>query len=139
MRAMFYDIATSRADRTAAHIVQQGIGARTVPTALMQQFLIPKFLSPETCAALIERIDQTVRPSTITDDIGDPEFRTSWTGDLDHDDPIVADLDARLCALTGIDAAMKSVNSSRGIPTISSRPASIMTSTLMFRASARGR
>lgn len=105
MQTMFYDLATSRADQAAAHIVQMGVGARTVPTALMQQFLIPKFLSADMCEALIERIDGAVRPSTITDDIGDPEFRTSWTGDLDHADPIVADLDARLCALTGIDAA----------------------------------
>jgi prolyl 4-hydroxylase len=102
--AMLYDLATSRADATAARIAAHP-AARTVPSKAIQQFLIPAFLTRAECDALIARIDVAVRPSTITDDNGDPGFRTSETGDVDHDDPFVAAIDAKLCDLTGIDPA----------------------------------
>lgn len=100
---MHYDLSISNADRTAERLAATP-GVRKVPVATVQQFALPKFLSVEECAWLIERIDGVVRPSTITDDIGDPEFRTSTTGDLDHKDPFVAAIDARICDLMGIAA-----------------------------------
>ena len=100
---MFFDLYASAADLTAARLSATP-GVRTVPNRNVQQFVVPGFLDADACAALRERIDDRVRPSTITDDNGDPDFRTSWTGDLDHGDPLVAALDERLSALTGIDA-----------------------------------
>lgn len=79
-------------------------GIRRVPSRLLDQFVLPGFLDAATCAALIERVEATTRPSTIADANGDPLFRTSSTGDLDHDDPVVAALDARLHDLLGIPA-----------------------------------
>lgn len=101
---MRYDLASSGAGGTWARLKALE-GVRCVPEPRVQQAFIPRFCDEATCAALIERIDAAVRPSTITDDIGDPEFRTSLTGDLSHADPLVAELDARLAALTGIDPA----------------------------------
>ena len=101
---MRYDLASSGAGGTWARLKALD-GVRCVPEPRVQQAFIPRFCDEATCAALIERIDAAVRPSTITDDIGDPEFRTSLTGDLSHADPLVAGLDARLAALTGIDPA----------------------------------
>jgi prolyl 4-hydroxylase len=101
---MPYDLSLSAADRTAEQLSATP-NVRKVPSPLVSQFLVPKFLSRDQCIGLMERIDSAVRPSTITDDIGDPEFRTSWTGDLDHHDPLVQDIDAMLCDLTGIAPA----------------------------------
>src|SRR3546814_10745351 len=42
-------------------------GIRRAPTPRLVQFMLPRFLDTETCAALIERIDRDVRPSTIAD------------------------------------------------------------------------
>jgi len=70
-----------------------------VPTRELELFVVRGFLDPATCAALIERIDAKRRPSEIADDVGIAHFRTSETCDLDWTDPVVADVDARLCAL----------------------------------------
>ena len=99
---MAYDLTLSGADLTASRLASTP-GARKVPSPRLTQFLIPAFLSGEECAGLIERIDLAVRPSTITDFNGDEAFRTSWTGDLDYADPFVQAINAKLCALVGID------------------------------------
>ena len=100
--AMFYDLTSSHADQTAARLASIP-GARKVPNARLSQFAIPHFFDAETCAALIAAIDDRVRPSTITDSNGDPEFRTSSTGDLDHDQPLVQRVNAMICSALGID------------------------------------
>ncbi|MFM6853103.1 MAG: prolyl hydroxylase family protein [Sphingopyxis sp.] len=101
---MPFDLSLSRADHATARMAAHP-RARKVPGRSIEQFLIPAFLTLDECAGLMRRIDSAVRPSTITDDIGDPLFRTSSTGDLDHGDPLVAAIDARICDLTGIDRA----------------------------------
>ncbi|HVR89488.1 MAG TPA: 2OG-Fe(II) oxygenase [Novosphingobium sp.] len=80
-------------------------GIQRVPSPRLELFILREFLSPEHCAALIERIDETRRPSTLADHNGDHYFRTSETCDLDPADPVVAALDAKLAALSGIDPA----------------------------------
>ncbi len=80
-------------------------GAQRYPSRLLDLFVVRDFLDPATCAALCELIDQRRRPSQIADDLGDPDFRTSETCDLDTADPLVAWLDRALCAALGIDPA----------------------------------
>lgn len=95
------DMATSCADQTAARLA--GVPRiRRAPTEKLEQFILPGFLDPASCAALVERIDRDVRPSTIADPNGDEAFRTSTTCDLDHRDPLVRSVNAKLHALTGI-------------------------------------
>lgn len=101
---MKFDLSLSGADAVAARLAATP-AVRKVPSPKLAQFLVPRFLTVDECAALIKRIDARVRPSTITDDIGDPEFRTSETGELDHADPVIAAIDARLCAFVGINPA----------------------------------
>ncbi len=101
---MGFDLTLSGAEQTAARIAAQP-GVRRLPSRLVTQFTLPHFLSAQECAALMALTDARVRPSTITDDNGDPAFRTSATGDLDHANPLVAAIDARLCALAGIAPA----------------------------------
>jgi prolyl 4-hydroxylase len=98
---MWFDMTPSGAAGTAARLAATH-GVRQVPHRSLQQFILPRFLSTEECAAFVMMIEAEHIPSTITDDIGDPEFRTSSTCNLDHSMPIVADLDVRLCTLAGI-------------------------------------
>ena len=80
-------------------------GMRRVPTERLALFDAPGFLPPELCTQLIALIDKDRRPSTIADPNGDDYFRTSETCDLSPEEPAVQDLEARLLALNGIDAA----------------------------------
>jgi prolyl 4-hydroxylase len=63
------------------------------------------FLDSDTCAALIERIDERRRPSEISDDIGIANYRTSETCDLDWRDPLVAQVDTKIGNLLGLPLA----------------------------------
>jgi len=78
-------------------------GVQRVPNPKLTLFLRRQFLDAETCTALIARIDAARRPSTITDSNGDAFYRTSETCDLDRADALVAALDAKICAFTGLD------------------------------------
>ena len=95
------DLIPSGADMTAARL-RAVPGMRRAPSPKLDQFILPRFLSPEECAALIERIDRDLKPSTIADPNGDDAFRTSSTCDLDHSDPVVIALNQRLHDLAGI-------------------------------------
>ena len=77
-------------------------GVQRVPTRQLELFIVRRFLDDATCAALIERIDAQRRPSTIADDSGIANFRTSETCDLDPSDPLVADVDRKFAELLGI-------------------------------------
>ena len=76
-------------------------GVQRVPTRELDLFIVRRFLDPETCAALIERIDARRRPSGIADDIGIENFRTSETCDLDWRDPVVAEVERKIAGLLG--------------------------------------
>lgn len=73
-----------------------------VPSKDLTLFIQRDFLSPDECAQVIARIDADRRPSTIADANGDGYFRTSETCDLDHGDPFVAAINARLDSFAGI-------------------------------------
>jgi len=80
-------------------------GVQRVPTRELELFIVGGFLDPDTCAALIERIDAKRRPSTIADDVGVANFRTSETCDLDWRDPVVGEVDRRIAELLGLPIA----------------------------------
>lgn len=78
-------------------------GVQRVPTSDLELFIHRDFLDRDLCAALIERIDAGRRASTLVDDVGIANFRTSETCDLDRRDLLVADVDTRICGLLGLD------------------------------------
>ncbi len=78
---------------------------RRLPTDRLTLLDHPAFLPPALCERLIRLIDKNRRPSTIADANGDNYFRTSETCDLDPRQPAVRDLEDRLTALNGINAA----------------------------------
>ena len=91
--------------QTSAERLMATPGVQRVPAAKLELLRLRGFLSPEECAALIALTDANRRPSTIADDNGDAAFRTSETCDLPANAPVVATLETRLEALTGIDPA----------------------------------
>lgn len=91
----------SEADGPAKRLAKAA-GVQRVPNPRLDLFIVRDFLDEETCAGLIERIDAGRRASTIADDTGIAHFRTSETCDLDPRDPLVGDVDSKLCALLGL-------------------------------------
>jgi prolyl 4-hydroxylase len=86
-----------------APLIASQPGIQRFPNQTLELYIKRKFLGPEECAALMERIDSGRRPSTIADDLGYEAFRTSETCDLDGNDPFIAAINARLSAYAGID------------------------------------
>lgn len=80
-------------------------GIQRVPSRDLTLFIQRGFLSAAECDGLVARIETQRRPSTIADANGDQYFRTSETCDLDHGDPFVAAINARLDAFAGIATA----------------------------------
>ena len=80
-------------------------GVQRVPNPALDLFILRHFLDAATCAALIERIDASRRPSEIADDIGVANYRTSETCDLDWRDAVVGEVDRRIAALLGLPLA----------------------------------
>jgi len=87
-----------------AHLATQPQVQR-VPSPKLTLFIRRHFLDAGMCAALRARIDQARRPSTVSDHNGDASYRTSETCDLSSTDPLAADLESRILALTGLDGA----------------------------------
>jgi prolyl 4-hydroxylase len=77
-------------------------GTQKLPSPKLTLFVRRGFLPPDLCTAVMERIDAVRRPSTIADANGDAAYRTSETGDLAADDPVVMEVEARIAALTGL-------------------------------------
>jgi len=88
-------------DPIAGHVRAEA-GIQRVPSPRLDLFVLRKFLCASDCSALCELIDTNRRPSTIADDQGIAQFRTSETCDLDPRDPLVASVQQRLSHLTGI-------------------------------------
>jgi prolyl 4-hydroxylase len=69
----------------------------------VDMYFVRDFLSPEECAALIALIDADVKPSVVFRADGDgPPPRTSETCKLPASRPEVAEVEARMIALTGL-------------------------------------
>lgn len=98
-------VTTAALPSPVAERLRAAPGVQRVPSPALELLILRNVLSQAECAALIAQIDTGRRPSTIADANGDLQFRTSETCDLPAGDAVVATLDARLAALTGIDPA----------------------------------
>jgi prolyl 4-hydroxylase len=65
--------------------------------------VVQNFLSHSECAGLVTLIDDNARPSTLYAGTEIDGFRTSFSCDLNPAEPLVALIEARISALTGID------------------------------------
>jgi prolyl 4-hydroxylase len=91
--------------RAVAERLRENPAVIAIPHDGIEMFVVPDFISPAECAALIEKIDAVCQPSTLlsggtlADDVG---FRTSHSANLDRFDPLVEAIDTRILALTGL-------------------------------------
>jgi prolyl 4-hydroxylase len=78
--------------------------AQKLDTELAEFYTLPNFLNSEECDQVTELIKKKLRPSTIAaDGEADESYRTSRTCDLgEFSDPLIADIDRRICSLLGI-------------------------------------
>ena len=90
---------------SSADVLLERAGMQRSPFSKIELFQLRDFLPAAMCDELISLIETNRRPSTIADPNGDTYFRTSETCDLDPDEPVVRDLEARLHALNRIDPA----------------------------------
>ena len=88
-------------DPTARQLKSEA-GIQRVPSPRLDLFVLRNFLNESDSLALCELIDANRRPSTIADDQGVAQFRTSETCDLDPANTLVAQVRQRLSRLTGI-------------------------------------
>lgn len=95
----------SSADSVVAGL-SAAAGVQKVPSPKLDLFILRDFLEPDLRAKIIEQIERQRRPSTIADDSGIENFRTSETCDLDPSDPAAAEVDRRICSLLGLDPAL---------------------------------
>ena len=80
-------------------------GVQRVPARELELFIRRDFLDAGECAAFCALIDERRRPSTIADDQGIGDFRTSETCDLDSANPLVSDVRERIAWLIGIPSS----------------------------------
>ncbi|MBB3939747.1 prolyl 4-hydroxylase [Novosphingobium fluoreni] len=88
-------------DRVRKRLMQDP-GAYRVPVDSAEIFAFADFLDAHECAHLMRMIDEVALPSRITR-TADPDFRTSYSGDIDPSDPVVRTLERRLYDLTNIE------------------------------------
>jgi prolyl 4-hydroxylase len=81
-------------------------GVAKIPKDRLEAFVVPDFVTPDECAALIRLIDAGRIPSGLLAPSADPEFRTSESCNLNPADPVVAALEKRINALMGIEAPL---------------------------------
>ncbi|HUD28752.1 MAG TPA: 2OG-Fe(II) oxygenase [Novosphingobium sp.] len=75
---------------------------RRFPEERAELYAIDDFLPPAACLRLISLIDAVACPSGLIDGADWPDYRTSYSGDLDAMDTCVRDLEARISTVTGI-------------------------------------
>lgn len=81
------------------------LSARRLPEERAELYVIDDFMPAAPCARLISLIDAVACPSSLIDGTDWPDYRTSYSGDLDAVDACVRDLETRISAVTGIAAA----------------------------------
>lgn len=78
-------------------------GIQRFPTDDAEVFVLQNFLSPLTCERVLAIMEDSWRPSTIADDIGVENYRTSQTCTIDSTHPVIAEMEDRIAGLTGLN------------------------------------
>lgn len=76
-----------------------------IPAEAAEIFGVRDFLSAEECARLVTLIDRVAKPSELFEESQKREFRTSYSGNIDPADPLVAAVEARIDNLLGLPHA----------------------------------
>jgi prolyl 4-hydroxylase len=74
-----------------------------IPTDQAEMFAVGEFFTPDECERLIAMIDAVAQPSRAFDAAYESGYRTSYSGDVDPNDPFVRRIQRRIDDLLGID------------------------------------
>lgn len=78
-------------------------GLQTIDAEGIQLYVLDDFMSTDECAAIVDVMDKSLRPSTITSGTDYGNFRTSSTCDLGHQSAaIVEKIDNRIARTLGV-------------------------------------
>jgi prolyl 4-hydroxylase len=91
--------------------------AYKLPTEKAEVWALGKFVTPEECTRLMAMIDAVAQPSRAYDAAYDSGYRTSYSGDVDPNDPFVKKLQRRIDDLLGIDPSFgETIQGQRYLP-----------------------
>ncbi len=87
--------------------VRERLGANRAvyrfPEERVELWAMGDFLGIEECARMIALIDDCAQPSTVYDLDYNSGYRTSYSGDVDHADPLVRKINRKIDDLLGIE------------------------------------
>ncbi|TAD77116.1 MAG: 2OG-Fe(II) oxygenase [Sphingomonadales bacterium] len=92
-------------ERVRARLAED-MAIHRVPDERIELFAIGGFLSADECASLCRMIDAVARPSALHELDYASGYRTSYSGDLDPNGSLVADISQRIDAILGVDGAI---------------------------------
>ncbi len=95
-------VARAREARDVAARLEANPAIVRAPVEAVQVYYYKDFLTDAECDALMRRIDEDNRPSTLLASHEDPEFRTSDSCDMNLWSAEVHEVDARIAALLGL-------------------------------------
>lgn len=73
-----------------------------VPNEIIELYAIGDFVRPNECDHIVKMIDDIAYPSELLEDVKTVGFRTSFSANLDHDDPIVKGVSRRIDDVLGL-------------------------------------
>lgn len=73
-----------------------------VPTEGAEVWAVGEFLSEAECTRMMALIDSVARPSTVYSGAKGPDYRSSYSGDVDREDPFVMMIERRIDDLVGL-------------------------------------
>lgn len=92
--------------RTGAHVrrrLEADAAVHKVPVDRAEIWALSEFVSPAECQQLMEMVDRTAQPSAVLDHgYASNTWRTSYSGDVERDDPFVKMIERRIDDLLGI-------------------------------------
>lgn len=77
--------------------------AYKVPVEGAELYAVSDFLTTSECDYLMGLIDQVARPSEVFEEVHQPGYRTSYSGDVDSSDSFIRMIERRLCDLLGVE------------------------------------
>ena len=81
-----------------------------IPTDKAELFAVGDFFTPDECDRLMAMIDAVAQPSRAFDVGYGTDYRTSYSGDVNPNDPFIRKLQRRLDDLLGIDPTYGETN-----------------------------
>jgi prolyl 4-hydroxylase len=83
--------------------LERNPNAHRIPSGVLDIFIVRDALGADICRKLVALIDQDLIPSGLLAPVDDPEYRTSESCNLNPHDPLVAQAEAAIQAVIGID------------------------------------